>query len=33
LLFTAVPNEQIYELMDSFDDKELLKEIKKIRKA
>lgn len=33
ILYTSVPKEQIYELMDTFDDKELLKEIKKIKKA
>ncbi|NYZ79870.1 translation initiation factor IF-2 [Candidatus Micrarchaeota archaeon] len=32
-LYTAVPIEQLYELMDVLDEKELLKEIKKIRKA
>lgn len=31
ILFTAVPKEQIYALMDSFGDKELLREIKKIK--
>ncbi|MEM0372627.1 MAG: translation initiation factor IF-2 [archaeon] len=33
ILYTAVPSEQLYELMDVIDDKELLKEIKKIKKA
>ena len=32
ILFTAVPKSQIYELEEKFEDKELIKEIKRLRK-
>lgn len=33
ILYTAVPIKQIYELLDTFEDKELIQEIKKIREG
>ena len=33
ILYTAVPIKQIYELLDTFEDKKLIQEIRKIREG